>query len=501
MMTAQDPANQVPTMEPLHIEISDQAKAIAEEKKTIANQYFGERKYDHSIEYYCEAIALNPTVATYYANRAFAYIRTEAFGYAMADANKAIELDPTYLKGYYRRAAANMALLNFHEALKDLRRVAKQAPQDRDAQRKCTECEKVVKRINFEKAIECNDEQISVVERIDLDTMQVDGSYDGMWIGENGEITAEWVMDMIDRFKKQKTIPKRYAFQVVLAARKLFIDYPSMVDVAVAKGRNLTVCGDVHGQFYDLMHIFKLNGFPSAENMFLFNGDFVDRGSFSVEVVLTLFALKVAYPDSLFLARGNHESLAMNQVYGFEGECKSKFSDLLFKLFTETFNALPVAHLIGGKILAVHGGLFAEDNVTLDDIRNIKRFEQPGKDGLLCDILWSDPQDEPGRAPSKRGVGIQFGPDVTRAFCKQNNLDMVIRSHEAKQEGYHIQHNGQCVTVFSAPNYCDSMGNKGAVVKIDHEMNVRYEQFDAQPHPDVKPMQYAGLNQFGGGLF
>ncbi|KAG1233282.1 hypothetical protein G6F68_019061 [Rhizopus microsporus] len=143
----------------------------------------------------------------------------------------------------------------------------------------------------------------------------------------------------------------------------------------------------------------------------------------------------------------------MNKVYGFEGEVKAKFSDMMFKLFSETFNALPLAHVIENKIFVTHGGLLSRDDVTLDEIRKIDRLGQPGSEGLMCELLWSDPQPEMGRGTSKRGVGIQFGPDVTRNFLETNGLDMIIRSHEVKEEGYVIEHDGKCVTVFSAPNY------------------------------------------------
>ncbi len=110
----------------------------------------------------------------------------------------------------------------------------------------------------------------------------------------------------------------------------------------------------------------------------------------------------------------------------------------------------------------------------------------------MCEMLWSDPQPEPGRSPSKRGVGIQFGPDVTEAFCTRNGLDCVIRSHEVKQQGYEVEHGGRCITIFSAPNYCDSVGNKGAYIHIKPDLKLEYTQFSAVPHPaHIRPMQYA----------
>lgn len=219
----------------------------------------------------------------------------------------------------------------------------------------------------------------------------------------------------------------------------------------------------------------------------------MDRGSWSAEIAILLYALKLLNPSFIYLNRGNHETDDMNAVYGFEGEIKHKYNERTFKLFSESFSALPLAHLIGGAYFVVHGGLFSKDGVTLDDIRAYSRFsrKQPGNSGLMMEMLWTDPQPENGRSPSQRGVGIRFGPDVTEAFCKENGLKGVLRSHEVRMGGYEVEHNGKLVTVFSAPNYCDSQGNKGAYINIGHDLEMQFNVFDAQPHPDVKPMAYS----------
>lgn len=231
------------------------------------------------------------------------------------------------------------------------------------------------------------------------------------------------------------------------------MEQPSLVEVPIPDDQKFTVCGDIHGQFFDLMNIFELNGLPSPTNPYLFNGDFVDRGSFSVECIFTLFGFKLLYPEHFFMSRGNHESATMNQMYGFEGEVKAKYTTQMAELFTEVYNWLPLAHCLNNRVLVMHGGLFAKDDVTLADIRAVDRNRQPPEDGLMCDLLWSDPQPQNGRAPSKRGVGCQFGPDVTQRFLELNKLDYIIRSHEVKNMGYEVAHNGKCITVFSAPNY------------------------------------------------
>lgn len=165
-------------------------------------------------------------------------------------------------------------------------------------------------------------------------------------------------------------------------------------------------------------------------------------------MALLLYAYKWLMPSRLLLNRGNHETDDMNRMYGFEGECKAKYNERVFKLFSESFSALPLATLIGDRFLVMHGGLFSDDDVGLDDIRKIDRHgqRQPGQSGLMMEILWTDPQMLPGRGASKRGVGLQFGPDVTERFCKKNGLEAIIRSHEVRMEGYEVEHNGRCIT-------------------------------------------------------
>ncbi|CAG8515099.1 649_t:CDS:10 [Ambispora gerdemannii] len=465
------------------ISVSEEDKKKAEETKEAANKLFKENKFDDAIEKYIEAIKLNPYVAAYYANRSIAYIKTEAYGYAAMDADKALEIDPSYIKGYYRRAAANMALCKFQDALRDFRTVVKKAPGDKDAKAKMVKCERIVKKMEFEKAIEVDSSKKNVADTIDISSMTVESPYEGPRMASDG-ITEGFINEMMEYFKDQKLIHKIFAYKIILAVREHMLKLPSLVDITIPEDSTLTVCGDVHGQYYDLLNIFKINGLPSEKNIYLFNGDFVDRGSFSVEIILTLFAYQWLYPNSLYLTRGNHETDDMNKVYGFEGEAKSKYSDVMFNLFAETFATLPLAHLINRKILVTHGGLFSRDNVTLDEIRQINRFKRkPESTGLMCELLWSDPQKSPGRSVSKRGVGIQFGPDVTE-------------NHEVKENGYVIEHDGKCITVFSAPNYCDTIGNKGALIRISPDLQLTYTTFEAVPHPNVRPMAYA--SQFGG---
>ena len=126
--------------------------------------------------------------------------------------------------------------------------------------------------------------------------------------------------------------------------------------------------------------------------------------------------------------------------------------------------------------MVVHGGLFKDDVVKLDDIRAIPRGREPPDSGLMSDLMWADPQPFPGRSPSKRGIGLSFGPDVTKKFLSDNNLELLVRSHEVKDEGYLVEHDGKCITIFSAPNYCDQMGNKGAFIRFNHDCKPNFTQ-------------------------
>lgn len=455
--------------------------------KNQGNEAFKAHDWPTAIDCYTKAIELNPQEPAFYTNRAQANIKLESYGYAVADATKAIEIDPQFVKAYYRRAVANTAILRHADAIHDWKVVVRKNPSDKTAKAQYEACQKMVKRDAFLKAIEVADAPSAAVG-LDLENMVVEESYDGLPLKE--EMTEEFIKDMIQRFKDGKRIHRKYLFQIILAVKDIVYAEATMVETHVQPENKITVCGDTHGQFFDLLEIFRLNGFPSATHSYLFNGDFVDRGSWSTEVVILLYCYKWLYPQSFFLNRGNHETDDMNRMYGFEGECKAKYNERVFKLFSESFSALPLATLIGDKYLVLHGGLFSDDKISLDDIRKLNRHNQrqPGQAGLMMEMLWTDPQPEPGRGPSKRGVGLQFGPDITKRFCENNGLEAIIRSHEVRMEGYEVEHDGRCITVFSAPRYCDSTENKGAYINIESDLKLQFNKFDAVPHPDIKPM-------------
>ncbi|KAJ3275200.1 PsbP domain-containing protein 3, chloroplastic [Terramyces sp. JEL0728] len=474
----------------LPLEISEQDKLKAEQLKKTANDYFKDGDYEKATDFYTQAISFNPQVCQYFSNRSLAYYRLELYGQAIQDASDAIKVNPDFDKAYYRRATALVALGRLKEATKDLTKVIQLNPNDRLVRQKLKDCQQEYKRIEFEKAIQSDDQKSAVDQLGDIDSIVVEDSYDGPHLNE---LNLEFVTELLDYMKQQKKLHKKYLWQMMIQIKKYFESRPSIEDVVIPEGAKITVCGDIHGQYYDLLNLFELNGLPSETNMYLWNGDFVDRGSFSVECVITLFAFKLLYPNSVYLSRGNHEANDMNKAYGFEGEVKHKYTENTFKLYSEIFNAIPLGNLIMNRILVIHGGLFSKKGVTIDDLRKINRFQQPGQSGLMCELLWSDPQFLPGIGQSKRGVGIQFGPDITKEFCDTNNLDCIIRSHEVKHDGYEIAHEGKCITIFSAPNYCDSANNKGAYIHINPACELTYKQFTAVPHPPIGPMKYAGV--------
>uniref|UniRef100_A0A8C6LSH2 Serine/threonine-protein phosphatase n=1 Tax=Nothobranchius furzeri TaxID=105023 RepID=A0A8C6LSH2_NOTFU len=434
--------------------------------------FFSDKDYENAIKYYTEALDLNPQNAIYYSNRSLAYLRTECYGYALADATKALEVDKNYIKGYYRRATSNMALGKFKAALKDYETVVKVRPNDKDARMKYQECNKIVKQKAFERAIASDEKKKSVVDSLDIESMTIEDDYVGPKL-EDGKVTVQFMKDLMDWFKDQKKLHRKCAYQILVQVKDVLSKLQSLVEITLKETEKITVCGDTHGQFYDLLNIFELNGLPSETNPYLFNGDFVDRGSFSVEVILTLFGFKLLYPDNFHLLRGNHETDNMNQMYGFEGEVKAKYTAQMFQLFSEVFQWLPLAQCINNKVL----------------VRFMESWPLKQKPEFLRN----------GRSISKRGVSCQFGPDVTERFLEQNKLDYIVRSHEVKAEGYEVTHSGKCITVFSAPNYCDQMGNKGAYIHLrGSDLKPEFHQFTAVPHPDVKPMAYANtLMQLG----
>ena len=234
------------------------------------------------------------------------------------------------------------------------------------------------------------------------------------------------------------------------------------------------IVGDVHGQYIDLLRIFETCGFPPSAN-YLFLGDYVDRGKNGLEVIILLLAYKVKYPENFFLLRGNHECASINRIYGFYDECKRRYSIKLWKTFTDCFNCLPVCAVVDEKIICMHGGL-SPDLHQLSQISRIMRPTDVPDQGLLCDLLWSDPdKDVKGWGENDRGVSYTFGADVVTSFLDKHDLDLVCRAHQVVEDGYEFFAKRQLVTVFSAPNYCGEFDNAGAMMSVDDTLMCSFQ--------------------------
>jgi len=256
----------------------------------------------------------------------------------------------------------------------------------------------------------------------------------------------------------------------------------------------VTVSGDIHGQFHDLVELFRIGGFLPDTN-YLFLGDYVDRGYCSVECFSLLLSFKVRYKERITILRGNHESRQITQIYGFYDECSRKYgSPKVWTMLTDLFDFLPLTALVENNIFCQHGGLSPNIDM-LDDVRKLDRIQEVPHEGPMCDLLWSDPDDRLGWGVSPRGAGYTFGQDISEKFNQVNGLSVIARAHQLIMEGYNWSH-PQVVTIFSAPNYCYRSGNQAALMEIDEHLGTSFIQFDPAPRrgePSVgrSPMEYA----------
>ncbi|GAA5905825.1 serine/threonine-protein phosphatase 2B catalytic subunit [Sporobolomyces salmoneus] len=293
-----------------------------------------------------------------------------------------------------------------------------------------------------------------------------------------------------NHFYREGRLTDDQALFILAEATKILRNEPNLLEVDAP----ITVCGDIHGQYFDLMKLFEVGGNP-ADTRYLFLGDYVDRGYFSIECVLYLWALKIWYPNTLFLLRGNHECRHLTDYFTFKLECKHKYSEEVYNACMESFCTLPLAAVMNKQFLCIHGGLSPELN-TLDDLRTINRFREPPTHGLMCDLLWADPLEEFGNEKNNdgfvhnhvRGCSYFFTYTAACQFLERNGLLSIIRAHEAQDAGYRMYRKTKTtgfpsvMTIFSAPNYLDVYNNKAAVLKYENNvMNIR--QFNCSPHP------------------
>ncbi|PRQ47162.1 putative protein-serine/threonine phosphatase [Rosa chinensis] len=356
----------------------------------------------------------------------------------------------------------------------------------------------------------------------------------------DGKLSLEWVQNLMSVFdwssrnltptQFPEVLPVRVFDSLVLCASKILHKEPNCVKIDdCGPDSTVVVVGDVHGQLHDVLFLLKDAGYPSENRVFVFNGDYVDRGAWGLETFLILLAWKVLMPKSVYLLRGNHESKYCTSVYGFEKEVLVKYRDdddgkdkvgkHVYRKCLGCFEGLPLASIINGHVYTAHGGLFRSIAVTpakrgkgkknrkivlnsetstlvlgsLDELSKARRSVlDPPWEGLNLipgDVLWSDPSMKPGLAPNKvRGIGLIWGPDCTEDFLKKFQLKLIIRSHEGPDarekrpglggmdQGYTIDHiveSGKLITLFSAPDYPQFQGteeryrNKGAYIVLE----------------------------------
>ncbi|CUI15618.1 Serine-threonin protein phosphatase, putative [Bodo saltans] len=295
-----------------------------------------------------------------------------------------------------------------------------------------------------------------------------------------------------EKLRKFQPLELREMKLLLRLAMEILVEESTVQAVAAP----VTMCGDIHGQFPDLLHLFEIAGeiSPSSSMSYIFLGDLVDRGYNSVETLSFLLLMKVKYPDKVFLIRGNHETRTVTSIYGFYDECNKKYGTTeVWRQCCDVFDCFPVAALVDGKALCVHGGLSPELR-TIDQIRLLHRRQEIPNEGPFSDLVWSDPENVNGWVVSQRGAGYLFGERVTREFMFINGLHLIARAHQLVQEGYRYHFDEeQLVTVWSAPNYCYRCNNLASVLRVYEDEArefVLFREVDRQTVDDQQKPSY-----------
>lgn len=317
--------------------------------------------------------------------------------------------------------------------------------------------------------------------------------------GGRGQNSERMELDeCLERLYRGQLLPEVTVQALCFKLKELLVRESNVIHIRTP----VTVVGDMHGQFHDMLEIFEIGGRVPDTN-YLFLGDYVDRGLYSVETMMLLVVLKLRYPSRIHLLRGNHESRQITQSYGFYTECLNKYggSPKVWQYITDLFDYLVLCCIIDDEIFCVHGGL--SPNVqTIDQIRIIDRFREIPHDGAMADLVWSDPEDDEkilDKSPSDldyytahlsssqhfqvspRGAGYTFGRSVVEKFLHSNNMSRIYRAHQLCNEGYQVYFNGLVTTVWSAPNYCYRCGNKASILELYSKDNFYFNVFEEAP--------------------
>lgn len=313
------------------------------------------------------------------------------------------------------------------------------------------------------------------------------------------QITLERLYELSKEISEGRFIPADVLESILEQGESLLLGCENVVYVE-SKGEVL-VFGDTHGQYFDVVGI--LNKVFDGERIFVFNGDYVDRGTHSVENFALLLSLKILFPGKVHPTRGNHELMDINKAYGFYDEVKRKYpfsSGSVYQKFQAVFRALPISIIVNEKVFITHGGLPGTP-AKIDELQESYRMTDAHTDELLKGFLWSDPEEITGIEESKRRAGVVFGMDIVGQFLEGNGLDLLVRSHQAIENGYKVNHEGKTVTVFSVPDY-EGTGSSGSylilypkdeedgVVNVSHLTKYKVERFGKSKCGETLKLSY-----------
>ncbi|KAF9762905.1 Serine/threonine-protein phosphatase 4 catalytic subunit [Nosema granulosis] len=272
----------------------------------------------------------------------------------------------------------------------------------------------------------------------------------------------------INKILKLHKLSESEIEEICIKAIEILIDEPNLPHLQTP----VIVCGDIHGQFPDLVNMLKIDG-PPPEKTYIFLGDYVDRGTQSVECFSLLLVYKILHPRNIYLCRGNHEQNEITKMYGFYDEVMQKYGNIrVWRMFCEVFSFLNVGCIVDGRVLCVHGGI-SPYAITINKMKMIDRFTEIPQKSIYSDIMWSDPHEKKGFSRSQRGTGYYFGPDVTNTFLEINDLLQIVRSHQLVLEGYKFHFpDRNVVTVWGAPNYLGRCNNPGSFLRIDSTLDI-----------------------------
>ena len=282
---------------------------------------------------------------------------------------------------------------------------------------------------------------------------------------ENKQMSQRLKNEQIKLVSESNLLSEEELKYICYKSMEIFMQESSFLELTAP----IIICGDIHGQFRDLIRLFDFGGTPQKKQ-YLFLGDYVDRGKNSIECISLLLAYKIKYPKNIYLLRGNHESEMINRTYGFYDECKRRYNLRIWKIFSDCFNWLPISALINTRILCMHGGL-SPDLHELNNLKQIVRPTEVPDKGLLCDLLWSDPEkDAEDWAPNNRGISVLFNEKLIEKALDELDIDLICRAHQVVEHGYEFFAKRRLVTVFSAPNYCGEFDNAGAFMTVNKDL-------------------------------